>query len=67
MGTQESPGAIGEARLLRDALLKKGWSLGDDLIYTEDEGAGHDEAAWAGRVEGMLRFLYGIDPSELDH
>lgn len=66
MGTQESPGAIGEARLLRDALLEKGWSLGEDLIYTEDEGAGHNEAAWAGRVEDMLRFLYGIDPPELD-
>ncbi|HEX7069414.1 MAG TPA: alpha/beta hydrolase-fold protein [Rhodothermales bacterium] len=67
MGTRESSGAIGEARLLRDALQEKGWTPGEDLQYVEDEGAGHTESAWAGRVEGMLKFLYGAESSKHAH
>jgi len=32
--------------------------LYDDLEYHEFEGAGHSEAAWAARVDPVLRFLY---------
>ncbi len=46
------------ARALRDALVEKGWRLHDDLQYTEVEGAGHNESAWAARVDPMLRFLF---------
>jgi predicted alpha/beta superfamily hydrolase len=45
-------------RDLRDALVEKGWRLHDDLQYTEAEGAGHTESAWAARVDPMLRFLF---------
>src|SRR5213075_1732830 len=45
------------ARLLCEALVEKGWRLYDDLVYFEDEGAGHSEAAWAHRLEAVLRFL----------
>ncbi|MGI9113981.1 MAG: esterase [Chthoniobacterales bacterium] len=45
-------------RALRDALVEKGWHLYDDLQYTEAEGAGHNESAWAARVDPMLRFLF---------
>jgi predicted alpha/beta superfamily hydrolase len=45
-------------RALRDALVEKGWRLYDDLQYTETEGAGHTESAWAARVDPMLRFLF---------
>ena len=45
-------------RALRDALVEKGWRLYDDLQYTEAEGAGHTESAWATRVDPMLRFLF---------
>jgi predicted alpha/beta superfamily hydrolase len=45
-------------RALRDALVEKGWRLYDDLQYTEAEGAGHTESAWAARVDPMLRFLF---------
>ncbi len=55
-GTQE-PGWE-RARLLRDALIEKGWRLYDDLFYFEDEGASHTEGAWAHRLEAALRFLY---------
>jgi hypothetical protein len=35
-----------------------GWGLGRDLSYFEAQGAKHTEAAWAERVEPMLRFLF---------
>ena len=43
---------------LRDALIDRGWRPGVDLKYLEAEGAGHNEAAWATRVEPALRFLF---------
>ena len=43
---------------LRDALLHCGWQPGVDLEYHEIPGAGHNEGAWASRVEPALRFLY---------
>ena len=46
------------ARELRDRLLKKSWRADVDLKYLEIEGADHSEAAWAGRVEPALRFLF---------
>ena len=46
------------ARELRDRLVEHGWRLDDDLQYTEAEGAGHSEGAWAARFEAVLRFLY---------
>lgn len=45
-------------RGLRDRLVEKGWRLNDDLFYVEDEGSGHSEAAWAHRLDPVLRFLY---------
>ena len=49
---------VGDVRKLRDALIRKGWKLGEDLEYVEAEGAGHNEGAWASRVGSMLRFLF---------
>lgn len=63
MGTQEgdpksAPRNVTDARLLRDALIGKGWRENLDLKYLEAEGALHDEAAWGARVEPMLCFLF---------
>jgi predicted alpha/beta superfamily hydrolase len=58
MGTGEGLRAVKDARLLRDALVAKGWSLGRDLRYYEARGARHTEAAWARRVGPILRYLY---------
>ena len=58
MGTDEGASAIGDARLLRDALVSKGWQLGQDLNYFEAQGGKHSEAAWAQRVDPILRFLF---------
>jgi predicted alpha/beta superfamily hydrolase len=46
------------ARNLCAALIDRGWNLYDDLEYHEFEGADHSEAAWAARVDPVLRFLY---------
>ena len=59
IGSLEGANAVSGARRLRDALAEKGWKLGADLEYFEQEGGQHDEISWASRVEGMLTFLYG--------
>lgn len=58
MGTGEGPRALRDARLLRDALVARGWHLARDLHYLEAQGAKHTESAWAQRVAPILRFLY---------
>jgi predicted alpha/beta superfamily hydrolase len=57
-GTNESEEAAPDARRLRDALVAEGWREGVDLKYFEAVGAKHNEAAWAERVEPILRFLF---------
>jgi len=44
-------------RRARDLLVRKGYREGPDLMYVEEEGAGHNEAAWAERLPQLLRFL----------
>jgi len=62
IGTKESTRAVPDARALRDALISKGWQLGDDLAYFEADGAEHTESAWAQRVDPLLRFLFPARP-----
>ena len=57
-GTEEAARMIGDLRLLRDALVAKGWVLDQDLSYLEVGGAGHDEGAWGARMADVLRFLF---------
>lgn len=57
-GTGEGEQVTRDSRLLRDALVRKGWVIGQDLAYLEAEGGGHNEQSWATRVEGVLRFLF---------
>lgn len=49
---------IDDVRHLREALLRKGWHEGSDLKYSEIEGAGHNERAWAHRFGDVLSWLY---------
>lgn len=57
-GTGEGEDAINHTRALRDALVAKGWVVGDDLHYLEAEGAQHNEGAWASRVGDVLKWLF---------
>lgn len=64
IGTEESTGDstgrkvwLDHARFLRDALVQKGWREGADLHYEEVEGARHNEAAWAARIDRILEYL----------
>ncbi|HJU67001.1 MAG TPA: alpha/beta hydrolase-fold protein [Gemmatimonadaceae bacterium] len=59
-GTGEGEEVTRDSRLLRDALVRKGWVEGQDLAYLEAEGGGHNEQSWATRVEGVLRFLFPV-------
>jgi predicted alpha/beta superfamily hydrolase len=56
--TEEAQQTVNGARLLKETLIKKGWRPGRDLNYFEAEGAEHNERAWAGRVEGILAYLF---------
>jgi predicted alpha/beta superfamily hydrolase len=61
IGTEESKGSqetVEDARLLRDTLVAEGWKLDKDLKYLEVVGAVHAEAAWAERIDDILKYLY---------
>ncbi|MES2177128.1 MAG: alpha/beta hydrolase-fold protein [Gemmatimonadota bacterium] len=62
-GTAEGSDTIQNARDLRDALVAKGWAIGDDLAYLEAEGGEHNEASWGARVAPLLKFLFPPTPS----
>ena len=55
---EEAKHTVDGARLLKNALVKKGWKLEKDLKYLEAQGAEHNEKAWAARVEQILEFLF---------
>jgi predicted alpha/beta superfamily hydrolase len=68
MGTREGRAYVQnvtQARQLRDALVARGWRLGEDLCYFEDALATHAERAWAHRLPMALKFLFP-PPSVLD-
>jgi predicted alpha/beta superfamily hydrolase len=60
----DSEACVRNVRDLRDALLKRGWTLGRDLRHVEDEGAGHDEKAWGHRMKDALTFLFSPQGAE---
>ncbi|MBI5930738.1 MAG: alpha/beta hydrolase [Chloroflexi bacterium] len=43
-----------------ESLEKKGYSLGHDLLYFEEEGGTHSESDWARRFPDALKFLMGL-------
>lgn len=58
IGTGEGQESLGDARDMRDVLVKKGWALNSDLMYFEAKGATHDEKSFARRAEPMLKYLF---------
>jgi predicted alpha/beta superfamily hydrolase len=65
VGTNEGsvPQAIVEdTRMLRQALLEKGWREGHDLSYHEVQDADHSERAWSARFGAVLAYLFPPRP-----
>jgi enterochelin esterase-like enzyme len=58
IGTREGPRIVDDVERFRDILVGKGWQAERDLHYERVEGAEHNEAAWAQRVEPFLQFLF---------
>jgi hypothetical protein len=56
---------VEDARDLAALLCARGYTPGADLYFLEDDGAGHDEAAWGDRVSWALRFLFDWDSLRL--
>jgi predicted alpha/beta superfamily hydrolase len=55
---RREPGAyVRMVREVRDILTRKGYREEADLLYVEDEGGVHNEAAWAKRFPRLVRFL----------
>jgi predicted alpha/beta superfamily hydrolase len=48
---------VRKVRDARDILVRKGYREGADLLYVEEEGAVHNEAAWAERLPRLFRFI----------
>jgi predicted alpha/beta superfamily hydrolase len=58
MGTAEGARHLRDADALERLLVKRGWRLGEDLVYEQVPGAVHDENAWSDRFPDVLRFLF---------
>jgi hypothetical protein len=52
---------------MRDLLDRKGYGLGRDLQYQEEQEATHNEAAWARRLPNALRFLLARYQRPVEH
>ena len=59
VGTAEGEEALLDVRRLRDWLVARGLANPENLSYLEDEGAGHVEEAWGGRLLAAVPFLLG--------
>jgi enterochelin esterase-like enzyme len=59
VGGREAERQVPDVRRLRDALRGKGYREGVDLMYEEDPGGEHNEAAWGRRFPRALTFLLG--------
>jgi len=57
VGSREGIHHVAKALHLRDVLEEKGYALGDDLLWVEEEFGRHHEAAWARRFRDALPFL----------
>lgn len=61
-GTQSGPGFgtdnMQETRMAYEALCENGYVAGADFQYYLDDGAGHNEEAWAGRLPKIFQFLF---------
>lgn len=60
VGAREGARHVASVRRLRDLLKAKGYRLGHDLMFVEEEMGHHNEAAWARRFQDALPFLVPV-------
>lgn len=65
VGDREGARHVANAKEMRDLLEAKGYRLGRDLLWVEEEMGAHHEAAWARRFQAALPFL--VPPAEPEH
>jgi predicted alpha/beta superfamily hydrolase len=65
IGTAEGRPQVRDARLMARLLRRTATRPRLNLMYVEDRGAGHDEAAWSRRFERAVRFLMPRTPADL--
>jgi hypothetical protein len=58
MDENEVPDIIDQHRLARNILMRKGLEIPRTLRYIEDEGAVHNEHAWAARFPRAVEYLF---------
>lgn len=58
----DSDDGMGAAFEALDALLENGYAIGPNLQHHVDAGAGHNERAWARRLDRVFLFLFPIAP-----
>ncbi len=56
---------LADSRRMELLLRRKGYTVGRELLYVEESGAFHQEAAWARRLPTALHFLLNHPPSAL--
>jgi predicted alpha/beta superfamily hydrolase len=54
----EARSTVDGARMLKKALIEKGWEEGKNFRYLEAADAEHNEKAWAARTAAILEFLF---------
>jgi predicted alpha/beta superfamily hydrolase len=59
VGTREGEDTLANARQMRNLLVTMGYQRGRDLMWVEDKGGMHNEAAWGRRLRKALPFLLG--------
>jgi predicted alpha/beta superfamily hydrolase len=59
IGTAEGNEAVKDTQDAAKALADKGFRPGKDLAVYIDNGAAHNESAWAGRIGMILLYLFG--------
>jgi predicted alpha/beta superfamily hydrolase len=67
IGTEEGAKTLADVRALRQALESQGWTIGQDLFFSEVTGAAHDESAWADRVGNVLAALFPAGNQSIAH
>ncbi len=57
VGELEGDRHVEQAQRLRDLLDRKGYTIGEDLMWVQEEFGAHHESAWARRFREALPFL----------